>query len=263
MAIQGAQVVSRIGLILRIVSEHAPQGISTSELARLSGLTRPTAHRMLASLAAEGFVDNDPLRGRWVLGPELFLMGSVAAARYDITHIAAASLEALARDTGESAFLSVRRGDETVCLMREEGSFPLRSFVLHEGVRFPLGVASAGMAILAYLPDEEISEYLDRHQLQGDWGEPHSRREVVRRIEETRQQGWTLNPGLILEGSFGMGAAVFDGAGRPAWALSITGVESRFAPERRPELGRLLLRHAHEITVRLRPPRRKNELPIS
>ena len=57
----------------------------------------------------------------------------------------------LAVRTEESAFLSVRRGDETVCLIREDGAFPIRSFVLSEGVRFPLGVASAGLAILAAL----------------------------------------------------------------------------------------------------------------
>jgi DNA-binding IclR family transcriptional regulator len=48
-----------------------------------------------------------------------------------------------------------------------------------------------------------------------------------------------------------MGAAVFDPSGQPAWALSLTGIESRFSPERRPELGRLLLEHAHRLTEKL------------
>jgi DNA-binding IclR family transcriptional regulator len=180
-------------------------------------------------------------------------MGSVAAARYDITAVASPSVRALARESGESAFLSARRGDETVCLLREEGSFPLRSFVLYEGARFPLGVASAGMAIIAYLPDGDIEAYLDRHELAAEYGPAHSRRAVLERIALTRRTGWALNPGLILEGSWGMGAAVFDGSGRPAWALSLTGVESRFTEARQGELGRLLLEHAHHITQALRP----------
>jgi DNA-binding IclR family transcriptional regulator len=49
-----------------------------------------------------------------------------------------------------------------------------------------------------------------------------------------------------------MGAAVFDAAGQPAWALSITGVESRFTAERRPEMGSLLMHHAHELSKKLR-----------
>ena len=57
------------------------------------------------------------------------------------------------------------------------------------------------------------------------------------RIAATRATGWALNPGLLVQGSWGMGAAVFDTAGQPQWALSLTGIEQRFGPERRPELG--------------------------
>jgi DNA-binding IclR family transcriptional regulator len=48
-----------------------------------------------------------------------------------------------------------------------------------------------------------------------------------------------------------MGAAVFDAAGRPAWALSLTGIEPRFKPERQEELGGLLMAEAHRITQQL------------
>jgi DNA-binding IclR family transcriptional regulator len=60
-----------------------------------------------------------------------------------------------------------------------------------------------------------------------------------------------VNPGLILEGSWGMGAAVFDRHDRPAWALSLTGIEPRFRPERQEYLGKLLLEEAHRMTARL------------
>src|ERR1700712_1429373 len=158
----------------------------------------------------------------------------------------------LAHETGESAFLSARRGYETICLLREEGSFPVRSFVLYEGVRFPLGVASAGLATLAFLPEREVQEYLARDPLTQRGGEPHSAANLRRRIDETRALGYAVNPGLIVEGSWGMGATIFDKNDRPAWALSLTGIESRFSPRRRPELGRLLLGQAHRVTKRLR-----------
>lgn len=45
-----------------------------------------------------------------------------------------------------------------------------------------------------------------------------------------------------------MAAAVFDNRGLPAWALSLTGVESRFKPARQRELGALLLSNAHQLT---------------
>ena len=250
--VQGAQVVGRVARVLRAVSENAKAGISTAEVTRLTGLTRPTSHRLLSSLAAEGLLDHDAANAKWYLGPELYLLGSVAADRYVITDLARASVELLARETGESAFLSARRGYETICLLREEGSFPVRSFVLYEGVRFPLGVASAGLATLAFLPESEVQEYLASDLLTDRWGEAHSSANLRRRIDETRALGYAVNPGLIVEGSWGMGATIFDKNDRPAWALSLTGIESRFSPRRRPELGRLLLEQAHLVTKRLR-----------
>lgn len=234
-----ADVLGRAASVLRAVAAHEPGGTTTSELARAAGLPRPTAHRLLASLQAEGLVDRDPATGRWLLGPELYFLGIAAASRYDVTALAQPFVRRLAQATGESAFFSARRGDETICLVREDGSFPIRSHVLSEGVRFPLGVASAGMVILAHLPDREVEAYLARADL-----DPAVTTEHVAR---TRETGYAVNPGLVVEGSWGLGAAVFAGH-EPRWALSLTGVEHRFSPERRPELGALLLREAHELT---------------
>ncbi|MHA4850948.1 MULTISPECIES: IclR family transcriptional regulator [unclassified Rhodococcus (in: high G+C Gram-positive bacteria)] len=245
---RGPHVVGRVGALLRAVGAHEPAGASTTVLGRAAGLARPTAHRLLSSLADEGLLDRDAKTGRWTLGPELYLLGAAAATRYDITRHARGVLDRLARETGESAFLSARRGDETVCIAAEDGSFPLRSHVLHEGIRFPLGVASAGLVILAHLPDRDIDEYLARTDLSERWGENHSTDALRERIALTRHTGYAVNPGLIVEGSWGMGAAVFDRDGRPAWALSLTGVETRFRPERHPELGTLLLEQAHVLS---------------
>ncbi|MCX6400661.1 MAG: IclR family transcriptional regulator [Propionibacteriales bacterium] len=247
-----SDVVGRTGAVLRAVSAHEPAGATTSEVARRTGLARPTAHRLLGSLLGEGLVDRDPA-GRWLLGPELYLLGTTAAPRYDVTALAQPVVRRLALATGESAFFSARRGDETVCLLREDGSFPIRSHVLHEGIRFPLGVASAGLAILAYLSDAELEEYLARADLTTSYGDAHASYAVRDRVRATRTQGYAVNPGLIVEGSWGMGAAVFDTDDRPLWALSLTGIEQRFSDDRRGELGDLLLRAAHQLTRTLRP----------
>ncbi|WP_067445729.1 IclR family transcriptional regulator [Nocardia alba] len=244
-------VLGRAASLLRAVAAGGDIGVSTSELARRTDLARPTAHRLLSSLAEEGFLDRDASSGLWFLGPELFLMGSLAAERYDIADVARPVLRELARETGESAFLSARRGNETVCLVGEEGSFPLRSHVLHVGIRFPLGVASAGLVLLAHLPDRDIEDWLSRNDLAAQWGARHTREELAQRIAATRETGWCVNPGLLVEGSWGMAAAVFDRRDEPRWALSLTGVESRFRAERHDALGTLLLRHAHELSLAL------------
>ncbi|MGW9626878.1 IclR family transcriptional regulator [Microbacterium sp. NPDC055521] len=254
--VPGAQAVARAAALLRLVSASA-DGAGLQSLARDAGLSRSTAHRLLTALRVEGLVDQDEATARWMPGPELYLMGTVAAARYDITELSRDIVRSLAVKTEESAFLSTRRADETVCLVREEGPFPIRSFVLSEGVRFPLGVASAGLAILAFLPDHDVDAYLQRHpELEHSWGSVHADTPLRRRLRETRARGYAVNPGLIVEGSWGMAAAVFDRQGRPDWALSITGVEFRFGPDRLPQLGRTLLSHAHQLSSRVASGRR-------
>ena len=158
----------------------------------------------------------------------------------------------LAHQIGESVFLSARREDETVCVHSREGSFPLRSHVLHEVIRFPLGVASAGLAILSHLPPRDVDDFFARHDLQTNWGDNHSEALVRARIASTRVAGYAVNPGLIVEGSWGIGAAVFDRHDRPAWALSLTGVETRFRAKRITDMGTLLLEQAHTLSLKLR-----------
>lgn len=252
MTVAPVDVTGRIAAVLRALAGFPGQGASTSQVARLCGLARPTAHRLLVALAEQGYVDRDRDTGQWFLGPELYLLGEVARQRYDVTQHARAAVHRLAEATGESAFFSARRGGETVCLLREDGAFPIRSFVLYEGARFPLGVVSAGLVILAMLPDREVDDHLLGVDLTEAWGPVHQASAVRERITQTRQAGYAVNPGLVVEGSWGMAAAVFDRAGRPAWALTLTGVESRFRASRRTELGALLLKEAHALTHALR-----------
>ncbi|MBO0979506.1 IclR family transcriptional regulator [Microbacterium sp. SD291] len=255
--VPGAQAIARAAHLLRLVTAAGASGATLQELSTSAGLSRSTAHRLLSALKAEGLVDRDGESGRWMPGPELFLMGTVAAARYDVTALARDIVRSLAVKTEESAFFSVRRADETVCLLREEGSFPIRSFVLSEGVRFPLGVASAGLAILAFLPDHDVDAYLERHpEIEQRWGRQHGGAALRARLSETKERGYAVNPGLIVEGSWGIGAAVFDRSGRPEWALSLTGVEFRFGPDRIADLGRTLLAHAHQLSARIAAARR-------
>jgi DNA-binding IclR family transcriptional regulator len=240
-------VVEKVAGLLRALSQ-ARDGATTTEVGAVAGLPRATAHRLLEFLAREGLADRDAATGLWFLGPETYVLGMAAASRYDLATEARASVHRLATETGESAFFSVRRGDETVVLLREDGGFPIRSYVLYESARFPLGVVSAGLAILAHLPDHEIDSFFARTDLTDKWGPQHSATAVRKRLAATRRTGWSLNAGHVVEGSWGMAAAVFDRAGRPEWALTLTGVEHRFRRDRQPVLGRLLLEEAHRLS---------------
>ncbi|MCX4641969.1 MULTISPECIES: IclR family transcriptional regulator [unclassified Streptomyces] len=247
----GPTVASRIGILLRALAAREPDGASTTDLASATALPRPTAHRLLSALREEGLVERDEISGSWHLGPECFLLGAAATSRHDITPIARETVLRIARETGESAFFSVRRGSETVCVLREDGSFPIRSHVLHEGIRFPLGVASAGIVILSFLHEREREPYLAGVHLEERFGEQHRADQLRERVKATRDLGYAVNPGLIVPGSWGLGAAVFDAHEEPRWALSITGIESRLSPPRQQELGQLLLHEAHALAGRV------------
>jgi DNA-binding IclR family transcriptional regulator len=87
--------------------------------------------------------------------------------------------------------------------------------------------------------------------LQDRFGDEHNADKLRDRIAAIRELGYAVNPGLIVPGSWGIGAAVFDAHGEVRSALSITGVEARLAPPRQQELGQLLLREAHHLTNRI------------
>jgi DNA-binding IclR family transcriptional regulator len=59
-------------------------------------------------------------------------------------------------------FFTVRHGDESICLSRDEGDFPLRNQVQKPGDRFPLGVGAGSCAMLAALADADITDVLAR-----------------------------------------------------------------------------------------------------
>ena len=113
-AVQGTQVVRRVAALLRIVGRK-PEGISIAGLVRESVLTRPTVHRLLASLAAEGLLDRDAHTGNWILGPEVFLLGAVAASRFPFEDIARPSLR---RRAAALAWCGSCRGARAICSRR-------------------------------------------------------------------------------------------------------------------------------------------------
>ncbi|MTD55456.1 helix-turn-helix domain-containing protein [Amycolatopsis sp. RM579] len=249
----GSNVIAKAATLMRVVANAGTRagGVTTATAARHAGIPRPTAHRILMLLAHEGLLERDESSARWLLGPELQLLGVQSASRHDVTRKAREILDQLSRETGEDAMLYARRGSEVVCTASEEGSFPLRSHKVVEGTRFPLGVGSGGLAVLAHIPRTEMETYLSSLQLQTIYGPAHSAAAIRKRIAETRANGYSFNPGLLASNSFGVGAAVFDNLGSPAYALCLTGVEDRFTQRRVATLGRLALEAAHRLSKRI------------
>jgi DNA-binding IclR family transcriptional regulator len=257
----GTQSVDRAVGVLRIVASRSDRGVRLVDVVERSGLSKPTAHRLLQALERQGLVAHDAAARLYHLGPEAFVIGTLAAERFGIQRAALPSLSRLALASQDTAFLSVRRDWQAVCLHREEGPFPIRSHVLQVGHRHPLGVGAGSLAILAALPDEEIEDVLAQaaSEIEARYARysPTKLREAVAR---TRGLGYALNPGLVEPESWGIGVAVLDQQGCFEGALSISAIRSRLSEPRQRELAALLRGEAQRLSDCLARPAGASDL---
>lgn len=253
----GTQSVRRaLGLLSMVAGHERMGGLSLAELSSESGLSKPTVHRLLSELVSSDYLEQSEDR-RYRLGSEAYFIGSAAERRYGLQQQALASVVRLAQVSEDAAFISVRRGTHSVCLHREEGTWPIRSHVLQAGDRYPLGVGAHGLALLAAMSPQEASavtaanaaELAENYpNLTPDWILEHADR--VR-----RSGGIAVNEGTVVPESWAIGIAVPDASGEPAMALSIAAISSRLGPDRQGRLAILL----KEEAARLAPTLRRSE----
>ncbi len=248
----GSQSVDRATALLVMVAERHETGATLSELVRVSGLTQPTARRLLVALIRAGLVEQSELTRRYHLGVSIYLYGSLAADRFASHTLAEESVRRLADRSGDTAFFSVRQGFNTLCMLREEGLHPIRSHVLNVGQRHPLGVAAHGIAILASLPDAEVESVLAANRDFYDNYYPMLTETVLRTlVAETRERGWSINRGLFHHGAWAAGHAIRNGSGVVIGGLSIGATESRLNEDRQPEIGAMLKSEAQKLEARI------------
>jgi DNA-binding IclR family transcriptional regulator len=251
----GTQSLERAIELLRIVAGHSGRGVRLVDIVERAGLTKPTVHRLLQALERQGLITQGDGDRLYHLGPEAFVLGTLASERYGIHRVALPSLLRLAGASEDTCFLSVRRDTHVVCLHREEGAFPIRTHVLRAGDRHPLGVGAGSLAILAALPDHEIEEVLGANARELAARYPEFSRDVLRReIQRTRAEGYALNGGLLQAGSWGVGVAVLNRQGRCEGALSIAAIETRLTAPRRDQMAALLTAEAQRLSNRLANP---------
>ena len=248
----GAQSVERSMALLMTVAKGHAAGASLGDVVAATGLKQPTARRLLLALIRAGLIEQDDASRRYFLGPECYVLGTIATERYGVHRLAMDSLQRLAKMSQDTAFITVRNGLHGVCLERQEGTYPIRSYVLSVGDRFPLGVSAGTLAILAALPDAEIELVLRSYGKAFAERYPLLTREVIcGLIGDARRKGYALNPGLVFPGSWGIGVAIHDAHGDPIAALSIAAIESRMTEDHQAQLAPALSEEARLIETRL------------
>jgi DNA-binding IclR family transcriptional regulator len=250
--LKGARAVDRALGLLSMVGRHAERGVGLTDLVVQSGSNKPTVRRLLLALMRAGLVDQDERTRRYYLGEEAYVLGTLSSRRFGLLQMAQDGLRRISRRTEDSSFLSVRRDTFSLCLYREEGTWPVRTHALQAGFEHPLGIGAGSLAMLAALPDQEIEQVLAANADVIATKYPMISEEDLRHgVEETRAKGFSLNPGLILANSWGVGVAIRNPDGSVAGALSIAAIDSRMRPERQPELAGVLREEVDRIEARI------------
>lgn len=239
--------------LLALVGREAERGAQLSDIVEESGLNKPTARRLLLALMRAGLVEQEARTRRYYLGEEAYVLGTLASRRHGLLELSLESLRNLSDVTMDTSFLSVRRGNYAVCLHREEGTYPVRTHALQIGNQHPLGIGAGSLAMLASLNDDEVETVLATNRKVLEVHYAYYPVEQIRDdIAAARRQGYALNPGRIVAGSWGLGLAMRFPDGRIAGALSLAAIDSRMSAGRQLELVRYLNAEVANIEGKLR-----------
>lgn len=221
---QGAQLISRAAEILRAFPRGTPEGRRLRDLATSTGLAEPTVRRILLALIHEQFVVQDAETKRYRLGPLAFELGLASGFHARVLHVCKPHLRALAADTGDTVFLALRTGLETVCLDRADAASPINSKLAEVGERILLGVGTGGVALLAAMKDGEVEEILSAPAFDQS---PVSRDGIRARLAQTRTSGYADITDKPIPGLRGIGVVVPTARGLPTLSLSLVAEHSR------------------------------------
>lgn len=250
--VSGAQSVDRALSLLPLIARSPQRGLGLGAIVEETGLSRPTARRLLLSLIRSGMIEQDPKTKAYRLGEEIYVLGALAAPRFGLMDVAAETVMRLAEITEDTAYLSVRRDTFSVCMMRHEGAFPIRVQALQAGYRHPLGIGAGSLAILSALPDSEVEDILDQNAALIAAEYPRSSVPMLRdAVAQTRARGWALNPGMVLANSWAVGCAVRLPNGQIGGALSVAAIDSRMGAERQREIAAHLHQAAASVEARM------------
>lgn len=242
------QSLDRAIALLNAISAAAPDGQTAAELAVACDLNRATAWRLLATLEHHAMVERDPATNRYTVGlsvSRLAMTAGVEGMARKAHHV----LERLCQDTGETVNLAVPHRLELVYV--DEVVPPIVLTARWIGHQIPIHATSAGKALLAWLPDDEVDTLLAPPLAAYTETTRTDERALRKELAAVRAQGYSVSTGEMEPHLYGVAAPVRDDGGRPYAVVSIWGMRDRVTEERFPELGALAVAAATDIAAAL------------
>ncbi|MGW0520800.1 IclR family transcriptional regulator [Crossiella sp. NPDC003009] len=193
-----APAVTRAVALLEELARHGrPVGIAG--LARSLGLAKSTIANLCSALEGTHMIRR--VDGGWALGYKVVELGQAFLASTDLVEEFRRVACALPVGARETLLLGVLDGTEVVHLARHDGSQPVR-LASAIGHRMPAVVTALGKALLASLPEDELTDRLGRvHELPLRTAKSHRTFEALRRdLRETRERGHAVDDEENTEG---------------------------------------------------------------
>lgn len=244
--IEQLSTVTRALQVLQAFSYDRPV-LGVSELARLLGMGKSSVHRILTTLAEQGFVVKTP-DDRYRLGLKLHELGQLVVSGLELRQIAHVPLERLRNECGETVHLAVLEGTDAVYVHRFESQSTLRMFS-RVGRRVPAHTTSSGKCLLAF-GDPSAVDLVVRGGLRRIG--PRSittEAGLLGALREIRANGYVVSVEENERGVVSIGAPVFGHDGSCIAAVSMAGPTIRVTREQVPRFVTMVRRCALDISV--------------
>ncbi len=201
--------------VLEALADHS----RIADIAAVSGLPKPTVHRILQTLVRRGFALTDGM-GEYVGGPRILSLAGRFLQRLDLAERVHPILRELQGHTEWTVHLALLSGDEAVYVAKLEGTKPYH-LASRVGMSLMLHCTSIGKAILATMSDEEVRSLVRRAGMAART--PHTLTDedlLLKDLAGVRQRGYAEDHEENEAGVCAVGAAVFDHTGQVIGGVS-------------------------------------------
>jgi DNA-binding IclR family transcriptional regulator len=223
------QSVERAVTVLRLLADEGVP-LRLAEVQRGTGLQKTVAFRLLKTLVASRFVEQEEETGRFHIGIGAFEVGQAYPHGSSLIGLSRRYLRALVEGSPHTAYVATLDGFEIVYLTSVEGTGPLRVHV-NPGNRIPAYATAVGKALLAELDDAEITRRARAFGLVPLTSSTiRSARKLVQQVREVREQGYALNAEEAYPGIGAIAAVIRDRSGKASAGITLSYATSLLAP---------------------------------
>lgn len=220
------RALSRGLQIIDILAEGR-DGLGLTEIARQAGLSKSSTHRLLHTLAQDGFVTQDDDSSHYRLSLKLLWLASNLVDGLGLDQLIQPLLEELARTTRETVHMALLDGNMAVYVEKIDSPSSIRMYS-RVGKRVPLHCTGLGKAILAHLPKERVQEIIAIEGLPRRTANTITKPKALsEHLALIRSRGYALDEEEHEEGIRCIAAPLFDRQNRVVGALSITALAFR------------------------------------